>query len=79
MEYETIHTVEHDTAVTVRAKNVDGIRIIATFDRGTKVSEWRAAVQRHEEIEFAEGYAKARSYYRESYQKPNVGVSELGK
>lgn len=69
MSHETVHTVEDEPAVEVRADLSNNPVVVATFDGDERVSEWKAALQKEDEIWFAEGYAKARSEYREPYQK----------
>jgi len=68
MERETIHEVEDESAVTVQANLDNNPVVVATFDGDERVSEWKAALQKEDEIWFAEGYAQARSNYREPYQ-----------
>lgn len=62
---------ETEVAVDIEGKGVHGVHIkldtthmpyrVATFDGTEKVSEWKAALQKEDEIWYAEGYLKCKA------------------
>lgn len=76
----------HETEITedIEGEGVHGVHIklrttnmpyrIATFDGDERVSEWKAALQKEDEIWFAEGYLKG----KENYQEEQSQLTERG-
>ena len=68
---------ETEVAVDIEGEGTQGVHIkvdttsmpytIATFDGHERVSEWKAALQKEDEIWYAEGYlkCKARGLYQQ--------------
>jgi len=62
---------ETEVAVDIEGNGVHGVHIkldttsmpytVATFDGNERVSKWKAALQKQDEIWFAEGYLKCKA------------------
>jgi len=61
-----------ETGVHIRYDDSQNPVVIATFDGEKRVSEWRAALQEVDEVEFAHGYAKGKDEYTENESRPPI-------